>query len=73
MISEKAYLQEIEVLSNSHISDEEKVIIDDDTHKYVISYFSVNRHRFDLLTCILALYDSFMVPIYLSIGPQAFS
>jgi len=37
-------------------------------HPFIISYYSVNRLRFDFLTCMLVVFDCFLVPIKNSFG-----
>lgn len=35
---------------------------------FIISYYSTNIRRFDFITCILVLYDCFMIPFKNSFG-----
>lgn len=38
------------------------------TQCFTLSYYSVNRIRFDFLTCVLVLFDCFLVPMKNSFG-----
>ena len=40
----------------------------EEDYRCVLSYYSINRLRFDFLTSVLVLYDCFMVPFKNSFG-----
>ena len=57
---------------NFQEKEDVKELDDSNRNQWIISYYDRNRLKFDLVTCILVLYDCFMVPFKNSFGLHVF-
>ena len=67
------YYRNLDKMNEDEYSYSYQELIGKSQHYCVLSYYDVNRRRFEFLTCILVIYDSVIVPFYLSFGPNTLS